>query len=548
VFVLRPYQHAATESTWSFLCSRPGNPVIELPTGAGKSLCLADLARRAVSAAGRVICLAHRSELLTQNAEKMRALLDVPVGLYSAGLRRWDDASPVVCAGIQSCFRKAALFGARHLCLVDEAHLVADEGMYRTFLDELRAINPRLRVVGMTATPYRLSDGPICRPDGIFQEISYSASVATLIADGFLCPIVSRATETIDVSALHVRQGEFIASEMEAAFLPKVSSAVREIVSQSSGRRSVLVFCCGINHAEMVAAELERLTGEEVGIVHGQTPPVVRAGFLSAFREQRLRWVVNVDVLTTGFDAPCIDCIAVLRATKSPGLFAQICGRGFRLHPAKANALILDFGGNVERHGPLDSPTYGKMIKPRGDGTGEGPTKSCPNCEEIVAAGAARCPCGFAFPARQPNHEETAGVADLLTAPPSPPEWFEVETVKYSEHRKRNAPDAPPTLRADYECRREGGNLTETISEWVCLEHSGFAGDKAALWWRARSFAEIPATVAEATGLTASLGCPRRIQAHREGKFWRIDAADGIEKPEEWDSAKNEWEEQELPF
>jgi len=411
----------------------------------------------------------------------------------------------------------------------------------------LRAINPRLRIIGLTATPFRLDCGDLCRPDGMFQRVSYEAPIGELIDGGYLSRVTTAPVHGIDTSGLHIRQGEFIPSEMEAAFLPVVSSACREIVAATADRHSVLIFCCGVSHAEAVAGELWRL-GQEVGIVTGNTLPLERAATLAAFRERRLKYLVNIDVLTTGFDAPCIDAIAVLRATQSAGLFAQIVGRGFRLFPGKTDALILDFGENIDRHGPIDSKEYGRRKKKKQEG-GDAPEKKCPNCESLSPLSATECAeCGFAFPPpkREPRHGETAADGSLLEYD-QPAEWFDVVTVKMAEHRKRNAPDAPPTLRIDYECTR-GGNITEVISEWVCIEHTGFAGDKAALWWRAHSFAELPATVGEALAIKGAIGTPKRINAKKEGKFWRIVAVEGIEKPEEWDAARNEWEEEELPF
>lgn len=530
---LRWYQSEACDSAWSHLCGQAGNPVVVLPTGAGKSLVIAELCRRAVQDfKGRVMILAHRKELLTQNAEKVRALYG-DVGLYSAGLNARDTDHDVVLAGIQSVHDRAEEFGARHLLLIDEAHLVPHEGegMYRRFVDKLREINPWLRTVGLTATPYRTGEGALCRPDGLFQKICYDAPIAKLIDEGFLSRVTNQVSDlVIDTSGLRIRAGEFVASDMESLFDAKVAAACQELILKSAGRQSVLIFCAGVAHAQHVAEYIEQMTGEDVGVVTGQSTPLERTSSLERFRSRKLRFLCNVDVLTTGFDAPCIDCIAILRATCSPGLFAQVCGRGFRVYPGKQDFLVLDFGENIKRHGPINAIDFGKRKK---QGGGDAPEKTCPNCESPCAASSLECQeCGFRFPARKPNHGHES---DDINAILSEPKRWIVEEVKFSRHRKKNAPpDSIDTLRVDYLCRGEG-NLIETISEWVCLEHPGWAGNKAHRWWCARSNALVDG-IDSAVDLfeRGAVAAPTSLMTVKEGRFWRILSCELDPKPETW--------------
>lgn len=537
--LLRTYQREACDAAWSHLCGQAGNPVVVLPTGAGKSLVIAELCRAAVQDfSGRVMVLAHRKELLSQNADKIRALLPFPVGMYSAGLNRRDTDADVICAGIQSVFRKPEAFGARHLVVIDEVHLVGDEGMYQTFLGKLREINPKLRMVGLTATPFRTGEGALCRPDALFQKICYEAKIPGLIENGYLSPVVNQPAGKIDTSGLHVRGGEFIAGEVENLFDRHTAVACAEIAEKAHGRRSVLVFCAGVAHAHNVATCLHTITGEHVGVVTGDTPPMERAETLARFRAQQLRILCNVDVLTTGFDAPCIDAIAILRATCSPGLFAQICGRGFRLSPGKANCQILDFGENIKRHGPLDAIDFGKRMA---IGTaGDAPTKTCPNCDEPCHASARECQsCGWRFPDREPNHGDAADEESQILAVPK--DWI-VEEVRLSRHRKKKADaDTPDTLRADYLCRPVGGGQIESVSEWVCIDHEGWAGRNAAKWWSVRSKAD---PVADDKGSfidscinlwkRGALAAPRKITTLREGRFWKVTKAELDPVPDTW--------------
>jgi DNA repair protein RadD len=554
---LRDYQQEAVEAGWNYLCSQGGNPVICLPTGGGKSWIAADLCRTAIKKyQGRVLVLAHRKELLTQNAEKIRLLCpDLDVGIYSAGLKSRDTDHACVVAGIQSVFRKAHELGARHLVIIDEVHLVPrdGEGMYRKFLDDLHRINPYLRMIGLTATPYRLDSGPICRPNALFHTVCYSASIRELIDQGYLCQLITKSTSThANLESVHIRGGEFISGEAERAFCQIVPPACEEMIKASGDRKSILVFTSGVQHAEQVAQCITTMTGEDVGVVTGDTFPLTRARILEDFQAGRLRWCVNVDVLTTGFDAPNIDCIAVLRATMSPGLFAQIVGRGFRIHPGKNDCLILDFGGNIQRHGPIDAPNYGLAEEPR-SAPGEAPKKTCPNCKTDLPLGVYKCEeCDFEFPS--PELEARHGIEADEAAILAEPIRFFVETVTYSRHIKRNAPvDHPPTLRVSYECQRENstGNLSrEVISEWVCIEHNGFAGRKARQWWADRSQAPFPLDVDEAVDLCnyGAVAAPKTLVATKEGRWWRVQSMQLDEVPDTWEEPVAEWEEEEVPF
>jgi DNA repair protein RadD len=541
------YQSEACEAAWSHLCGQSGNPVVVLPTGAGKSWVIAELCRAAVQDySGRVIVLAHRKELLEQNAAKIGGLLPpgVSLGLYSAGLREREVASSVVVAGIQSVYKRAEDFGERNLVLIDEVHLVPHdgEGMYRRFLGRLREINPGLRMVGLTATPYRTGEGAVCRADALFQKVCYEASIPRLIKEGFLSPVFSvPADETVDTSGLHVRGGEFVASEVETLFDSRVVLACQEIAEKTRGRRSVLVFCSGVAHAQHVATTLEMGTGERVGIVTGGTPDLERAETLARFKRGNLRFLCNVDVLTTGFDAPGIDAIALLRATLSPGLYAQMCGRGLRKAEGKADCLILDFGENIKRHGPLDSIEFGK----RGSALGTAPEKICPNCGEPSHASAGQClTCGWVYPARDIKHGTEADNTPVLSTPVT---WT-VEEVRFSRHRKKKGV-GPDTLRVDYLCT--GAGPAKTISEWVCLEHDGWARKKAHKWWRERSKAPVPdIETAISLFLRGAVASPSRITTIKEGKFWRVTKYDLDPIPEEWaeEVAEDPWEEEEAPF
>ena len=515
---LRGYQRAAVDAVWTHIRERDGNPLVVLPTGAGKSLVIARLVRDVVDWGGRVVCLSHVRELIRQVADHIvRVDPSLPVGVYSAGLGSRDTGYAVTVAGIQSVYQRAMEFGKVDICLVDEAHRVpADgEGMYRTFLEALRGVNPAVRLVGLTATPFRLSTGLLATPEGLFNQVVHETRIRELIRDGFLSPLTSKAgREKADLNGVGIQAGEFVQKDLEGVMGEDrlVALTALEIVERTQNRKSVLVFACGVAHGGKMAAAL-RDAGGIVGEVYGDTPTGDRDRIVKAFTAGGCKYVVNVDVLGTGFDAPGVDCVVMLRPTMSPGLMMQQCGRGFRIAPGKQNCLVLDFAGNLLRHGPVDM-----VIPPDGrkdDGKeGEAPAKECPDCAEIVPAGMAMCPaCGHEFPRREARHSAKPGGQAMSDEP------YVVMDVDYQVHTKKGAPPgAPVTLRVDYDV-----GMMWPVREFVCFDHHGFARQKAVQWWlKHGGSAPAPASVAEAMGRTAELLRPVLAWLEADGKYMRI--------------------------
>lgn len=504
MITLRPYQSEAKNAVYEHLRTRSNNPCVVIPTAGGKTPLIASICQDSVGQwQGRVLILAHVKELLQQAADKLNAICpEIRFGVYSAGLKRRDTTHPVIIAGIQSVYTRACELDAFDLVLVDEAHLIPFEGdgMYRQFLADMRIVNPNVRIVGFTATPFRLKTGSICTHVGFLNHICYEIGVRELIRDGYLCPLVTKnAIGRADTSHLHVRAGEFIADEVENLMDQDslVEAACREIVEATTNRRGVLIFASGIRHGEHIVRVLRDVHGVECGFVTGESSD--RDAVLDDFRAARLKYLVNVNVLTTGFDATHIDCVALLRPTLSPGLYYQMVGRGFRLHAGKLNCLVLDFGGNVLRHGPVD------QIKPieRSVVTGPAPVKECENCHSLVATGYARCPdCGFEFPARQrTQHEPKASDAGILSGDVTTTKYV-VKDIEYSVHKKKGADDdAPRSMRVDYKV-----GFHRYKSEWICFEHEGYARQKAIAWWKQRSRDGIPDTAQEAVDLANTGG------------------------------------------
>ncbi len=385
--------------------------------------------------------------------------------------------------------------------------------MYRTFLKDMKVINPHVRLIGLTATPFRLKGGLICQPDNLLNEVCYEAGLKEMIRDGYLSPLVSRAGRAeAKLDNLHIRGGEFIADEISSAMDTEelVSSACREIVELTRDRKSVLIFTASVEHCQHVAEKITAYSGKECAVVTGNTSSGERAEIIARFKGEfvpddlfgtpkpPLKFLANVNVLTTGFDAPGTDCVVLLRPTNSAGLLVQMIGRGTRLSPAtqKSNCLVLDYGGNILRHGPVDMI----VVKDKTPGKGDAPAKKCPHCLALIHAAYQKCPeCGFEFPpSERSNITQNASTAGVLSGQVDYTDYG-VQNTYYAVHEKRYAdPDTPKTMRVDYQV-----GFNNFKSEWVCPEHTGYARGKFEKWWRERAAigCPIPTTAREAVSL-----------------------------------------------
>ena len=507
MYTLRPYQQEAVESVYRHLHDKDNNPCVVIPTAGGKSLCIAQVAKDAVTLwNGRVMILAHVKELVEQNAGKLKSICpELKVGVYSAGLDSRETDAPVIVAGIQSVYNKIDSFEPFDLVMIDEVHMVPPdgEGRYRTFLEAAKRVNPRVRLIGWTATPYRTQGGLICKPENLLNEICYEIGVKELINRGYISNITAKAGKfTPDTDGLHIRAGEFVSEDVEKLMGEDglVNSACREIVELTKNRKACLIFCTSVAHCKKVADAIKRFSGEECAIVTGDTPADEREETIKRLRGETvkadlfsdkppLKYCCNVSVLTTGTDIPRLDTIALLRPTNSPGLLVQMVGRGFRLSPetGKTEALILDYGRNIERHGPID------MIKVKEPGQGGGGplAKVCPQCQAIVNLPVMLCPdCGYQWPRKEPerkSHEATAAKVGILSGEVTV-EKFPVQHTSYQVWEKRGAPpDAPKTVRVTYDV-----DYLTHYSEWLCPEHTGYARRKFEKWWREHANPDCP--------------------------------------------------------
>lgn len=519
---LRPYQRSAVDALWSFLQNRDGNPAIVLPTGAGKSPTMGAIAREAAEHGGRIGILAHVQELVSQNEAKLRAIWpEADVGIYAAGLKRRDRFNRVLVMQIQSVAKRAAALGRFDLLLVDEAHRIPlkGDGQYLQFIQDCRRFNPDLRVVGMTATPYRLQGAavPVCGDGHVLTEIAFEARIPDLISEGYLSRLTSRAGELPSLEGVHIRGGEYVEAELAERMddVGLIARTCDDLVSRAAARRAWIVFCVNVSHAEHVRDALAA-RGIAAGLVHSGTPKAERERQIAAFQSGRLRAMVNVNVLSEGFDAPHIDCVAMLRPTKSPGLYYQQVGRGLRLAPGKADCLVLDYAGNVLEHGPVDEIRV-RRARFEGDAAAVQTTKvkEC-TCGALLAFGVRQCPeCGHQFGSTDPAHTDRPVDAPVLSTD-RPRRVFDhaVKAVSYARHAK---PGKTPSMRVTYHCG------LRQFSEWICVEHAGHARAKALTWWQKRAPGEqCPRTVEEALAKAHALPWPSAITVDETEKFPEI--------------------------
>lgn len=520
---LRDYQKKAIDQLYDwFRAGNAGNPCLVLPTGSGKSHIVAALCKEALQSwpETRVLMLTHVKELIEQNAEKMRQHWpNAPLGIYSASIGRKELGEPITFAGIQSVRNKADELGHIDLVLIDECHLVnhKEEGGYRTLLAELQTINPAFRVVGLTATPYRLGHGLITDAPAIFADLIEPVSIEKLVFKGYLSKLRSKVTDAkLDVSGVKKRGGEYIEADLQRAVdtADQNDAVVREVIARAENRKAWLFFCTGVTHAQHISNTLQAY-GIAAACVTGDTPKAERAAILAAFKAGKLRALTNANVLTTGFDYPDIDLIAMLRPTMSPSLYVQMAGRGMRPKSHADHCLVLDFAGVVEMHGPI---TAVQPPKKAGSGNGEAPVKVCDNCAELCPISARACPaCSFAFP--DPKIKTFTLHADDIMGI----EASEMAVTSWHWRKHVSRASGKEMLAVTY----YGALSDKPITEYLPINHDGYAGQKAlGLLVQMKTKSNAPNTTDNSLdGIAQAMNegtPPAKITYKQDGKFHRV--------------------------
>jgi len=534
---LRYYQKKAIDKFFVYTAENHGkHPIVSMPTGSGKSLVQAHIVKKILDYPDtRILLLTHQQELIMQNYSELVKNFNhdmfLDIGIYSAGLNRRDTENRILFAGIQSAYGKAEKLGFFDLILVDECHRINTKqaGIYRKFLADMEEINPKIVIGGLSATPFRMKGGFLHDgKDSLFDDICYNVGIPELIDPNhfknidkkqYLCDIVSRVSEEdIDISGVRTQAGEYVLSDQEKVFNTKsnVEKAIDEILeyTHSQKRQKTLLFTTGIEHCEHVYEELKKhLRDDYIDYVHSKRSKKDNQSAIDNFKNGKLKYLINIDILTTGFNSKQIDCIVMLRATKSPGLYSQIVGRGLRMYPGKENCLFLDYGGNILRHGPIDK------IEIKKDKNGKfvvdsPPQKICPECRATNHARVKHCvECNYEFIFdMNSKHDDTASTADVISKYKKP-EKYDVKEIRYRIHGKKDKPDS---VKVEYV-------ISDFLifPEWVCLDHVGFARKKALQWVKKRTDTDINTTY-ELLEKQDCLKKPDKIIVNVNGEFPKI--------------------------
>lgn len=533
---LRPYQQKAVDTLYEWLSDNDGNPCIVMPTGSGKSLVIAAICRDVLTKWNdtRILMLTHVRELIEQNAQKLTNLWpNAPLGIVSSGLNRSDFGYPITFAGVQSVRSKALQLGHIDLIIVDECDLIShkDEGSYRQLITQLAKINPYIRVIGLTATPYRLGHGMITDKPAIFDGLIEPVSIKELIELGFLAVLRSKLTETeLDVSGVKKRGGDYIESELQKAVdtTDSNTSVVNEVIEKAGNRQSWLFFCSGVEHAEHIR-DLLLEKGVSAATVTGDTPKAERDRLISDFRAGKIKALTNANVLTVGTDMPNTDLLVMLRPTESARLYVQMAGRGMRPKSHTDHCLVMDFAGNVKKHGPI---IHVQPPSKEGNGDGEAPTKACPNCMELVHLSVRQCThCGYEFPEPESGAKKSLSLRqdDIMGI-----ENRSIEIKSWAWRVHESQKSGKEMIKVTYYPK----NYTEkAVSEYLCILHDGYAGQNgrrtlAALARQSGVNLGNTEDIDELCGLFFSASPPATIEVSKDGKWDRVIARIWAKKAE----------------
>jgi DNA repair protein RadD len=510
---LRPYQQDGLNALWDyFKDGNTGNPLLCWPTGTGKSIVPAIFIESVMKIwpTQRFLLATHVKELIEQNAGVLKEIWsNAPLGIYSAGLKEKNPVMPICYAGIQSAKNNPHLFGHRDIIFIDEAHLINqdDASMYLTFLATMKLINPHLKIIGMTATPFRMGQGYITE-GGIFTDIVHDLcsmeNFNKLIADGYLAPLKPLRTKIeLDVSNVGMVKGDFNQGQLQHAVdVAKVTwEGLREFIEASHNRRSWLLFASGIDHAEHIAEMLGQM-GIDCAAVHSKQSSEYNDKAIRAFKDFSLRAIVNYGKLTTGFNHPQIDAIGMFRPTMSVPLWVQMLGRGTRPADGKSDCLVMDYARNTPRLGPINDPM---IPRKKGDAVGEVPVKVCDFCgvfNHIKNKTCTHCASEFSF---EIKITKTAGYQELIKSDIPIYEEFDVTRVIYNKHQKSLV--STPCLKVVYHTG------IRSFTEWLFPQSTRGPGKHFFhQWWKQRSQVPPPLTVEDALGYVQHLKKPKTVK------------------------------------
>ena len=531
---LRPYQLEIHDAAIDFLCEKTGNGIICSPGGTGKTLTMNAIIRTLVTQwpGSRIMSLVHDATVIDQNVNSMLRYWDkAPLGVYSAGLKQRDTLQPILYAGIQSVAKRFAEFGFVNLLIVDECDMVSpkDNALYQKFLTGLRLVNPKLRVIGLTATPFRLGIGHLTEMDmwdEVIIDFTQGEKFMWFVENGFLSPLVNKkAAKEIDITNISMRMGDFDEKEMQAAAdTDELNKAVvDEMVRYGSDRNHWLLFAAGIQHGTKLT-KLLNARGVPSIMLTGADSRDERDAAESAFRRGEYRCLVTFGLYGRGYDFPKLDLIGVARATQSTAWWLQAIKRGTRVAEGKRDCVVLDFASNTRRLGPVNFPIIPAPRRKGGGMAGDAPVKICGVCQSYVPIQTRICPdCQTEFVIK-PTIQKFATSDEIMvkvkeTSLPQI-EDFRVLGIKYQ---------ACTSKKQTYYMRVTYSVGTSRFSEYLFFDSSNlFIRKKLHLWWTHRGgLLPLPCSVDEAVERAASeLAIPSIIRVDVANKYPEVIGAD----------------------
>jgi DNA repair protein RadD len=494
------------------------NPLIAVPTAGGKTIIMGrfvyDFLEKYPIA--EILIVSNTQEILEQNYSAMcKFFPGINIGLYSAGLGSKTIAK-VTVAGIQSIYKKPEEFKRFHIMLIDECHTIPfdKKSMYQKFIKKAGI----RKYIGMSATIFRRGVGYLHKGENrLFDKLSYDLtsldSFNRLVTEGYLSKLIARRPDLeLEVKGVKTTAGDYNQKQLsEKCDRSEITeAAVSELVCTGKNYSSWLVFAIDIEHCNHIKDNLIS-HGIEARSLHSKNSDL-RKETINDFKEKKFQALVSVGMITTGFDAPNVDLIALLRPTKSPVLHVQMVGRGLRIADGKDHCLVLDFAGNTKRLGPINNVT---VPKPKGKKKLNlpPPVKECPVCQCLHMTMVRVCNvCGHVFTFKQKirtKADDTPIVAETLE------KWLKVNSVNYYIHKKQGRPNS---LKVVY--------ITplNAIAEYICLEHGGYAQRLAENWvmFRWKDSMTLPTTVDDLYNNRASLKIPEKILVDTSGKYLNI--------------------------
>lgn len=532
MFKPRWYQQEACDAFWQFVetnhdASR--NPVLVLPTGTGKSVIIAYIIQHAVKTWDniRVLMLTHVGELVKQNADKLSSIWpEADIGICSATLGHKDTENSIIFGNVQSVApllkRDANAFGMRNLIVIDECHMLSEDenSQYRQVIAALKKLRPQMRVLGLSATPYRMKGGYLTeQKNAVFTDIVYdlNSQFERLIKEGYLAPVTTLKTKPhVDLTGVGTRAGDYKLDELQKACGDDamLKNSLVEVVKRSSGRRAWIVFIAGIENCNKCAQLLREMSVSAYAVNSSFTADE-NAEKIEGFRKGEIRCLISADQLTTGFDVPQVDLIAMLRPTKSPGLYVQMIGRGLRPAEGKKDCLVLDFARNIERLGPINNPFIRARTEKKASSKQQAPVRSCPGCQAYIPVQATVCPhCGQKIE-RNLELELKAGVLIERTFGHQPKPGRKIATVISVDYTEYKSVSGNVSFCAVYTCIV--GGKKRTIKKWLAFNQkkTSIGYLEAAKTWKELSsypYKLVPLSVEEAMKRTSELKTPLGLE------------------------------------